>query len=180
MSYDETVAVLRPYMDDDGGPLGSFGVATFFLKDGVIALEFSSGEAGLTEFADRNGNFGAPPAFITWRDTLRLAAGHDFVPEASPAPESPTAELLDAMTAVRNQAFYDEVYAANIDLASCLKHAAGEDDPAVAKSRHDECIVRFKDRLRAAEENLVRGREAAARALRELPEVPAKAPPTSK
>lgn len=60
-----------------------------------------------------------------------------------------------------NQWLYDEVYAANRELQACLLKASEEKDPAAAKKAHDECVARFKERLDAAEESVVRTREAA-------------------
>jgi hypothetical protein len=87
-------------------------------------------------------------------------------------------EKLKAAMAGLGQWFYDEVYAANIELQACLLAASEEADPTTAKTAHDACIARFHARLDDAEANLVRTRKAATDAIngrREgTPQAPAK------
>lgn len=172
MTYDKVVTVLRPYTDGPAGAVGGLGVATFALKDGDLTLHFGS-SGGLTEFAERGAEFSSVPAFVRGADVARLVSGGDFVPEAAPSREPSTADLIDAAETALREAFGQDVYDANIELAACLRHAADEKDPAVATTRHDACIGRFHARLDAAEERLVRAKQAASDALRGRDERPA-------
>lgn len=80
-------------------------------------------------------------------------------PPAAVAELPPKDVMMKAAQEGLDQWLYDEVYAANRELQECLLKASKEKDPAAAKKSHDECVARFKVRMKAAEENVVRARE---------------------